>query len=387
MNTGTGLLGWAKITLLAALLIIQNSVVAETTSKIGGTGYADYYNYLQHNNADQKGQNAFQYRRIYFTYENNLRSDIKIRFRLESKHEGYGTKAEINPFVKHAFLEWSDLVPNHSLIFGIQETNAFKNAESIWGYRSIEKTIMDFYKISSSADMGFGIKGDFNKYLHHWLTVTNGTGYSSAELDPFKKVGYAFWITPADGLIIEGYADYEKQDPDNSNTKGAPSAAKDFSISTGYYTLKTTIAYEQPNFAVALEAFSRTNKQSGIINPLTAGNELVGYDKADVNKIGYSIFGTAITPVPRLKAFARYDYYDPNTGDNVITNFKDGTLTTGLNNEESMLVVGLDYIPAVNVHFMPNVIVTSYTAPDKKTDVLARVTLWFNYDSGKLITE
>ena len=270
-----------------ALIALNNSAVAETTSSFSGTGYADYYNYLQNQNSDVEGENAFQYRRIYFTYENYLSSNIKVRVRLESKHEDFGTKAEINPFIKHAFVEWNGLVPNHKLILGIQETNAFKNAESVWGYRSIEKTIMDFTKMSSSADMGIGLKGDISKYFHHWLTVTNGTGYSSAELDPFKKIGYALWVTPTEGLTLEGYADYEKQDPNDPNTKGAPSGTTDYSISSGYYTLKAMVAYEKPSFAVAVEAFSRKNKESGIMNPKMNGAEL---EKASTTtaKLGFS---------------------------------------------------------------------------------------------------
>ena len=77
-----------------ALIALNNSAVAETTSSFSGTGYADYYNYLQNQNSDVEGENAFQYRRIYFTYENYLSSNIKVRVRLESKHEDFGTKAE-----------------------------------------------------------------------------------------------------------------------------------------------------------------------------------------------------------------------------------------------------------------------------------------------------
>jgi hypothetical protein len=240
--------------------------------------------------------------------------------------------------------------------------------------------------MSSSADMGIGLKGNIAGNVNHWLTITNGTGYSSAELDPFKKIGYALWLDLANGLTIEGYADYEKQDPENPNTKGAPSGTSDFSISTGYYTLKAMVAFEQPSFSVAAEVFSRTNKESGITNVMTSGTDLLSYEKADVNKMGYSVFGSVITPIPKLKAFARYDYYDANTEDDVVTGFSSGSLVNGLDNEMSMLFLGLDYIPTANIHFMPNVIIKSYADSDKDSDIIARVTLWFNYSSGKLLS-
>ena len=180
------------------------NVKGQTTTVINGVVFADYYyNFGNHSDA-AKDQNAFSIRRVYLTIENNITQDIKIRFRLESAHGDYGSTSKINPFVKHAYLEWSKLIPNHKLYLGIAETNAFKNSETYWGYRSIEKTIMDLNKISASADMGIALKGDlFGKVVHHWLTFFNGTGYGSSEVDRYKKIGYALWLTPVKGLIIE----------------------------------------------------------------------------------------------------------------------------------------------------------------------------------------
>ncbi|MBN2013363.1 hypothetical protein JW960_28790 [candidate division KSB1 bacterium] len=86
------------------------------------------------NNSDaEHGRNAFEFRRMYFTFENNLTDDIKVRFRLEAAHDKYGSTSKINPFIKHAFVKWANLIPNHKIYLGIVETNAFKNAEDYWG--------------------------------------------------------------------------------------------------------------------------------------------------------------------------------------------------------------------------------------------------------------
>jgi len=63
----------------------------------------------------------------------------------------------------------------------------------------------------------------------------------------------------------------------------------------------------------------RTNKESGIKNVTIVDNQLASYFKSDVKRFGFSIFGSVITPLPKLKAFARYDYYDANTEDKVYT--------------------------------------------------------------------
>jgi hypothetical protein len=339
------------ISMMMFLFIFSvSSLNAQTTSKIDGLVFADYYYNVDNQDQSKKDENAFQYRRIYFTFENYIFEDIKVRFRLESEHSG---TSKINPFVKHAYLECNNLIANHKLYLGIAETNAFKNSEEYWGYRSIEKTIMDLNKISSSADMGIALKGDLTPTVHHWLTIMNGTGYGSAEVDKYKKIGYALWVTPMTGLIIEGYVDYEKQDPDNTLL----SSAKDFSGSSGYNTLKAFAGYEAPQFTLGIETFMRTNSESGIENVTVDTSGIISSDKTDIKRFGYSIFGSWITPIPKVKLFARYDYYDKNNNDDAYTKFdaSTGALTGGLDDEETLLIAGLDYIPRGNIHIMPNI--------------------------------
>lgn len=356
----------------ALVLAMALSVHAQTTTKIKGVMFADYYYNLDNSSSSKKDQNAFNIRRVYFTFENNLTQDIKTRVRFESAHGKYGTSGKINPFVKHAYLEWKNLIPFHKLYIGIAETNAFKNAENMWGYRSIEKTIMDLNKISSSADMGLALKGDINEKVHHWLTVMNGTGYGSAEVDKFKKVGYALWLTPTENFVIEGYADYEAQDPEKADFK----YARHVYGSSGYYTLKGFVGWNAPSFTLGAEVFSQTVKESGSLDLADPAA------KADVTRQGVSLFGSWITPVPKLKAFARYDMYDPVADDKV---FIDDEGTTGLDDDYTLLIAGFDWIPSANIHFMPNIVLKSYSKEGKNSDLMARITFYYKFDSGKII--
>jgi len=341
------------------------------TSTIKGVVFADYYNNLKNHSSEAEGLNAFQIRRVYFTFENNITPNIKMRFRLESAHGKFGDDSKINPFVKHAYLEWSNFLPSHKLYLGIAETNAFKNAENYWGYRSIEKTIMDLNKISSSADMGLALKGDLGTVLHHWFTLYNGTGYGSAEVDKYKKLGYALWLTPVEGLILEGYVDYEKQDPDGNGTF---KYAKDYFQGTSYSTMKGFVGYSAPSFTLGTEVFVRTNKDSG-------AKDADGMEKTDVKKQGFSVFGSWITPLTKLKLFGRYDSFDPNTKDNVWVS----DVKNGMDDEYALIIAGLDYIPEGNIHFMPNIMIKKYTADGKKNDMTARLTLYYKFSTGKII--
>jgi len=357
--------------LLIGVLLSGLTVQAQSTSKIKGVVFADY-NYLAGNHdAAKEGLNDFSIRRIYLTFENNLAKDIKMRFRLESAHPKFGTSAKITPFVKHAYLEWAHLIPMHKLYLGIAETNALKNAENYWGYRSIEKTIVDLNKISASADMGIALKGSLiNKKLHHWLTVFNGTGYGSAEVDKYKKIGYSLWVTPVEGLILEGYFDYEKQDAATGTFK----YAKDYYQASSYTTLKGFLGYRGRAFTVGAEYFRRSNKASG-------GSDAAGASRIDVHKSGFSLFGSWSTPLPKLKAFARYDSFDPNTDDDVwVSNAQNG-----VDDGYALIIAGLDFTPRSNIHFMPNIMIKNYAADGMNNDVTARMTLYYKFDTGKII--
>jgi len=350
-------------------ILTSTAVFSQTISKISGLVFADYYYNMSHHDASAKAQNAFNFRRIYFTFENNITSNIKFRFRLESAHNKFGSTNKINPFVKHAYLEWTNLIPSHKLYLGMAETNAFKNTESYWGYRSIEKTIMDLNKISSSADMGIALKGDLGNVAHHWLTIHHGTGYGSSEVDKYKKIGYAFWLTPVAGLILEGYFDYENQDP---NT-GTFQYLKDYFHCSAYYTMKGFLGYSAPSFTLGVEAFIRTNKESG-------APDAAGSSRVDVKRRGLSVFGSWITSIPKVKIFGRYDYYDPNADDNVYVSDS----KNGIDDEHTLFIGGLDFIPKGNVHFMPNIMIKSYAQSGKESDITARITFYYTFDSGKI---
>ena len=217
--------------------------------------------------------------------------------------------------------------------------------------------------------MGIALKGDLGSLAHHWLTIHNGTGYGSSEVDKYKKIGYAFWLTPVEGLMVEGYIDHEKQDP-NTGTLGH---AKDYFHSSGYMTIRGFLGYSAPSFTIGGELFTRTYKNSG-------SKDAAGSEKTDVKRRGFSLFGSWITPIPKLKLFGRYDYYDPNTSDRVfVSPTKDG-----VDDEMSFFFGGLDIIPKGDIHIMPNIMIKSYTQSAKENDVTARITLYYKFNSGKI---
>lgn len=357
-----------KIRVLTMLVVVCTAGGHTQTSQIKGKVFGDYFYNLRNHSQANEDLNSFAIRRIYFTFESQLTDNIKMRFRLDSKHGDFGEEEKLHPFVKNAYLEWSNVIPQHKFYVGISATNAFENSQNYWGYRSLEKTIMDLHKISPTADMGLSIKGDFNKYIHHWITVFNGTGYSSSELDKYKKLGYSLWITPMKGLILEGYVDYEKQDPETGTFK----PAADYFHSTGYRTIKGFIGYQNPGFTIGGEIFSRTNFKSG-----TADTSVTR--KTDVIKTGFSIFGHYTLIKSKLHAFLRYDFYDPNSDNKVFTS----KYTNGYKDEESLIIAGLDLTIENTFHIMPNLYIRGYSNNNCDNDITARITFSYKYKTEK----
>jgi hypothetical protein len=186
--------------------------------------------------------------------------------------------------------------------------------------------------------MGVGLQGalDMNSRFNHFFMIGNGTGYKGPETDKFKLFMYSFWVVPVKGLTLQAYADYQK----------TPAKVNDF-------VYKGFVAYEHRQFTVGVEGFQ----------------QLFQGDNGDKKGLGISFFGSAI-PVPgkTFKVFGRFDYWDPDTDID--------------NNEVNLIIGGLDFIPAGNVHIMPNVAIQTYAQENKDSDITARVTFYYKWASG-----
>ena len=144
---------------LLVLLLASASAEAEA-GKLKGYMFGDYYYVAAADDGEAKypeKQNAFQFRRLYLTYNRNLSDDFSVRYRLEAKDAGFGAGAKMEPFVKHAYLRWRGAVAGSDLCMGLAGTPSWAISESVWGYRSIEKTVLDLNKIGSSADLGVAL--------------------------------------------------------------------------------------------------------------------------------------------------------------------------------------------------------------------------------------
>ena len=298
---------------------------------IKGVMFGEYYYILVADETDAKQprkRNAFQFRRLYFTYQKDIAADFAIRFRLEAKDAGFAQGAKMEPFVKHGYLQWKKGLGDADVYLGLSGTPTWAVAEKVWGYRSIAKTVLDWNKIGSSADLGAALKGAAGQLSYH-LMVGNGPG-QKPEDDHGKKFYGSLSFKAADRLILEGYADFNAK-PAGRNER----------------TFKGFVGWQGAKGKVGLEAFSRTNEQAG------AGGE-------DQVITGVSAFGS-LPLGAAFKGFGRFDAVSYDAEDD----------------RDLLFIAGLDYAAAKAVHLMPNVIVESSTGRD--ANVQGRLTFFCKF--------
>jgi hypothetical protein len=346
-----------KATSMLFLCMVSLSAFAQEkpAGKVHGYVFGDYFYKVDGNATEvsssqysktEKDFQAFQFRRLYLYYDHNLSDKFSSQFLLEGNDGSLDSKDRYSVFLKTAYLEWKDVIPNGSIGIGLYPTPTWSwgVSEKVWNYRSVEKTITDFRKLGNASDFGVALRGKFDSKGNYGygLMIGNGSGVAF-ERNKYKKFYGVLNAKPVKGLIIEGYADYEPAANDKNKT-----------------TVKGFAAYQTNAITIGVEAMQQIQAKAG-----TAG--------ADKKPYGVSVFAWAPIPgLETLNAFARYDFFNP---DAKIAN-------AGFN--ENFIVIGLDGMPIQNVHIMPNLWINSFSDKSpadvkKDADIVARLTFFYVY--------
>src|SRR5262245_58253365 len=214
MKTKTAI-AWA---MPIACIVLGFSKLEAQDGKISGYIFGDYFYEFSHPDSVTAAldRNGFQLRRAYFTYDRDLSTKFSVRLRLEMNSpdllflQGFGSSAQLTPYVKHAYLRWNDVIPRTSFSFGLIATPTFAISEQVWGYRSVEKTIMDLRGIAPSADLGVTLEGKLAEsgVLNYQIFAGNGTGTRS-EVDKNKRMYVNAPVKIQDAYFLIPYYDYE----------------------------------------------------------------------------------------------------------------------------------------------------------------------------------
>ena len=350
------------ISLIVSLAAVSFAQDVKDKVKFSGLMFGDYFYNISNIDGNQVNMNGFQFRRIYITTDYAVADDFDARFRLESDQSASSNTAggKLGVMVKDAYLKWKGVFSGSDMIFGLSPTPAFDISEGAWGYRSLEKTIMDLNGIVPSRDLGVDLKGKITESgsVNYWAKIGNGNG-NAPENDKFKRYYLLLQFKPIEGFQATIYGDYAaKPDIKDANNNNA-------FTSNNAMVAALFLNYQKKNdFALGFEGFTRTMDNNYAATAKTV--------LANQTSVGLSFWAWA-SLAEKFRLVARYDNFN-NNSDN------DNDQTTA-----SLILAGLDYRVAKNVSIIPNVEVLTYKNPKNanastsSSNLQGRVTFAFTF--------
>ncbi len=365
--------------------------------------------------SNNKGTNAFQVRRFYLAYDYNFAPKFTASATLADE-QNLDAGGNNTVYLKYAYVKWADIFPKSNLIIGQQPTPSFATTpfgtEPLWGYRSIERTIMDIHNNDASSDLGVALTGDLWRGMSGDTLKPNLIGYmvqigngSSAkpENDGYKNIRWtAYASLMQQNLTFGYYGDFH-----TTNIGTVNQSASTFKV---YANLKI-----KNIFKIGGELFTQNWKNCATYKTgATTANE-------DINIMGWSVFASGKI-VKKLNYYARMDMYNPDTkynknkiytaitsapispswsyvqaGASGLTPFSlsPGTNQAAVFSTQTFYTLGFDYTPVKRLHIMPNLWITQFnsmanvsgTAKLAKSDydLVPRITVYWIFNGSKSV--
>lgn len=325
----------------------KNAVGSVGQVKFSGLMFGDVFYNADAINPANKDLNGFQFRRIYITTDYTINEQFSTRFRMESS---ISNGSNIGVFVKDAWLKWKDIFKGSDLFVGMSPTPAFEASEGAWGYRSLEKTIMDYFGIVSSRDIGIDLKGklDESGVAKYWFKIGDGSG-NKPETDKYKRYYAQLQFTPGSKFMITVYGDYAAHAPKLDTFDGQMKNNPAF-VAAGFINYK-----QGKTFALGVEGFIKSQQNNFATTGVLETQSGVGFS-----------FWAKASLSDNVGIVGRYDTYDPNTNSAVT------------NDKQSLILGAVDFKVAPKVSIMPGFEVHTLQGTADK-DVTPRVTFFWEF--------
>jgi len=332
------------------MLFSIQSLAQNKGPKFSGLMFGDYFYNADAIESAKKDINGFQFRRIYITTDYLINDQFSTRFRMES---AINNGSNVGVFVKDAWLKWKNVFKGSDLIAGMSPTPAFDVSEGAWGYRSLEKTTMDYFGIVSSRDIGIDLKGKLDEAgtAKYWLKIGDGSG-NKPETDKYKRYYAQFQFTPSPSFLITVYGDYaskpQKIDPYDGQMKNNSAF-----VAAGFVNYK----YEK-TFALGVEAFLKSQRNN--FSPSGAVASL-----SSQSGFGLSVWAKAALS-DKVGIVGRYDIFDPNTN------------SVAKNDKHGLIIGAIDFKVGSKVSVMPGVEAHTLEGANN-SDITPRVTFFWEF--------
>jgi hypothetical protein len=299
------------------LLIAFSSLVAQD---IKAKVFFDYTD-----SSDSSKVDEFALKRVYLTFSKSISDELSVTIQTDVDTNS----SPKNIYLKNAKVDWKTLDGN--IVIGLQGMNMFKVQEGNWGKRYLDKTIMDRFKYSSSADMGIGYYHSKDKF-HGSILITNGAGFKKSETDSHKKLSLQFIygntnLSKSDGFNVGAVLSHEPYDRDGEVTipeePAGEHSKKVFGVFGGYAkdNLRVGAEWSQLDDSGLLTENYNNNLTSVYCNYALNNKQslIVKYDMVSGNKdANYALVAMEFAPTKGLMV-------SPNVRSN------DGTTAIGVN--------------------------------------------------------
>ncbi|HEY4799372.1 MAG TPA: hypothetical protein VII99_09885 [Bacteroidia bacterium] len=322
---------------------------------------------VQYRNQSQDNTNAFQIRRAYLGYDYNITEKFSA-YAVLAHEQNLDASGNNTMYVKYFYLKWANIFPKSNLLIGQIPTPSFAssfNTEPLWGYRSVERTIMDMHNVSQSTDLGLSLQGKLWEQknasdslkpalIGYNVAVGNGTS-AKPETDRFKKIrGNIYASLLKQKLTVGAYANY-------SRVQLSP-----YHMSTTTY--KGYAHFKADWFRIGAEVFEQLNENSDIYQSTSTPTS----DTVSGAQFGWSVFLSGKIINNKLNYFLRMDQYNPDIKFNssrykYVTSATGGNMSTTTFYTQTFYSAGLDWTPNPRIHIMPNLWYNQYTMM-KSTD-------------------
>jgi len=355
--------------------------------------------------------NAFQIRRVYLGYDYNFAKNFSASVVLANEQTLLPNNQNTT-YLKYAYLKWANIWKGSDLVFGQFQTASYSadyGVSPLWGYRAVERTILDLHNIDASTDLGISLQGKIWQkrnipdsarpaFVGYYLQLGNGNS-ATPETDPYKKVRVNLYTALLNQKLVLGlYGDYSTQQYSPYHTSNT--------------TFNAYVSYQSRAFHIGVEVFRQTNQNSDIYKLYNPETHKTGStnDTASGVQTGISVFGSARIIKNKLNLFARCDFYNPDTKwntNNVYLKAYSGISGNNLSSTtfytQTFVTTGLDWTPNKRFHIIPNFWYNAYNSmmsssgPDgtgklfgtrvvKDEDVVYRVTVLVIFNSSKNVT-
>jgi hypothetical protein len=231
-------------------------------------------------------------KRFYLGVDHKFNDMFSATLTTDFRYNTNGTSKDVLVYVKKAFVQ-AKLDPALFVRVGAADLPWVPFAESVYGYRFVETTLIDRTKFGTSTDWGVHAGGTFaGGIVSYAVSAINGAGYktlsrSSDTLDLEGRVS----VNPMKDitLAVGGYTGRLGKSAANLPGSATPHRATRFNA---------LAAFTNKRIRAGVEYFAAKNWN----NVTTLAN-----DKSN----GWSAFGSfAFTP--KVSVFGRYDWVKPN---------------------------------------------------------------------------